>query len=584
MRRWMNSFFGKMMMFYTAIVLVSVAFVGYSYYRISEKMLIEQVTRQSNQTLDYIQNNMKMMIDQMISVVNMHNINDELQMALQNDYIDKYDRLKRISNVEKQLHYSNYAFDWMQQSITVIGKNGLVCNAGIPSVVNAKNIHSYQWYGEVKKNPTQINWYGPQIQIYPNNRHMISAIKILEMETFTDFYGIMILSVEEEAFFQSYKDKSNGSQGMIFIVDKEGNIISHSQRERVGKKMSVNEFLETSASRDEKIIDYNGKRHLYDYRIIKPTGWYVVQLIELKVLEKEVTLLRRSIVLIIIICLILAIIANYNISGKIAKPIIDLSRKIKNQQSLLIKESDLPEHGQYEISLLDKEYQMLIKKLEDTIHEMLLQQKEKRLLELEALQMQINPHFLYNTLNSIRMLVWTKQYEKIDPAILSLIHLLEQTINNQDELVTLKQEIENTKNYISIQKIRLQDAFAIEYSIDQDLVDYRVPKLILQPIVENAIFHGMKDRRKDGKIQIKVCKYSKDIKIEVEDNGPGMNKESIMWLLEGEAPLHKNRFSGIGIQNVNYRIQLFFGDDYGLNITSRLGEGTKVWMILPIIN
>lgn len=208
-------------------------------------------------------------------------------------------------------------------------------------------------------------------------------------------------------------------------------------------------------------------------------------------------------------------------------------------------------------------------------------QKEKRKAEISALQMQINPHFIYNTLSSIKWLVWQENKSKASEVIDAFISLLRNTISNKNEMITVSDEIENLKNYVLINHVRYGDKINVNFFVMPECEGYIIPKLILQPFIENAFFHAFTDRD-SGSIHVFVNKNNENLICEIIDNGIGMTSEDLKNIYTGN---HKknNNFTSIGINNVNDRIKLIYGDNHGVNITSEPERGTIVKLSLPAI-
>ena len=222
----------------------------------------------------------------------------------------------------------------------------------------------------------------------------------------------------------------------------------------------------------------------------------------------------------------------------------------------------------------------MIKDLNKYIHELVKVQKEKRAAEIHALQMQINPHYIFNTLSSIKWLIWQGNNDKSISALDSFINLLRNTISKTDEFITIEDEIENIKNYVFINNIRYGDRIKVEYFIMPDCNDYLVPKLILQPFIENSFFHGFPSDE-EGKIQVFIKEQGENIKIEVYDNGVGIEEETLEKVKE-KKETKNDHFSGIGVNNVDSRIKLIYGNEYGIEIKSKLNKGTTVTILLPM--
>lgn len=193
-----------------------------------------------------------------------------------------------------------------------------------------------------------------------------------------------------------------------------------------------------------------------------------------------------------------------------------------------------------------------------------------------------NPHFLYNTLDSLRWLAKIHNIEEISRIISALENLLRASISKTDDLITIGEEIDNVRNYLDIQLFRYGNGFSVKYRVDPGLSDYLTPRLILQPIVENAIYHGV-ESMVGGEVEIGVHSDANGIVFEVADNGPGIVPEKVKAVMEGTSQ-HRNRFSGFGLKNVEERIKLYFGADYGVIIRSREPRGTEVLIKIPRIS
>jgi two-component system sensor histidine kinase YesM len=216
------------------------------------------------------------------------------------------------------------------------------------------------------------------------------------------------------------------------------------------------------------------------------------------------------------------------------------------------------------------------------MHEVVLEQEAKRKSEMKALQAQINPHFLYNTLDSIVWMAETNNSEVVTMTE-ALARLFRITLSRGEDQITLEQELEHVRNYLIIQSLRYINKFDYELDAEESLLQNKVLKLILQPLVENSIYHGIKNKRQKGHIRITARAEHGRLLILVQDDGIGMSPEKAATILQSAASDHKDRFSGIGVRNVHERIQLYYGPEYGLQFESKPGEGTtvKVWLPLP---
>lgn len=222
----------------------------------------------------------------------------------------------------------------------------------------------------------------------------------------------------------------------------------------------------------------------------------------------------------------------------------------------------------------------ITKPIEDQVKE---EQKQLRKAEFELLQAQINPHFLYNTLDAI---VWSAEagnQKQVVSMVGSLSEFFRASLNKGKEIVTIREELQHVTSYLEIQQVRYQDILTYEINVAKDIYDYCIPKITIQPIVENALYHGIKNRRGGGKITITGVENKDELTIQVHDDGAGMDEERLKEVREGIIKNNPDKTAIYGLYNVNERIRLNFGDEYGITVDSKLGKGTDVVIHLPKI-
>jgi two-component system sensor histidine kinase YesM len=233
-----------------------------------------------------------------------------------------------------------------------------------------------------------------------------------------------------------------------------------------------------------------------------------------------------------------------------------------------------------EIGKLSKTFNMMIGKIRGLMQQILEEQQMKRVSELKALQAQIHPHFLYNTLDSIIWMAEMGKVEKVVEMTSALSKLLRSSISKGDELIPISVELDHIQSYLTIQKIRYRDKFTFTIDMEPDIMECLILRVVLQPLIENAIYHGMKSKVVRGCIQVIGRKVDDMIELKIIDDGPGMEQAKSRALLQ-RSPSEGGK--GIGLYNVNERIQLYFGKPYGLTFESELEEGTTVTIRIPIL-
>jgi two-component system sensor histidine kinase YesM len=270
---------------------------------------------------------------------------------------------------------------------------------------------------------------------------------------------------------------------------------------------------------------------------------------------------------------------NIFVSSRIATPIQRLDNSVKELEKGNLS-LEIYGEGSQEIRHLGRTIRSMVVQMRHLMDDIVVEQEEKRKSELDALQSQINPHFLYNTLDSIVWMIEGEQYKEAISMVTALSRLFRISLSKGKTIITIREEIEHARNYMSIQKVRYKNRFEFQMEIDQDILAYSTIKLVIQPILENAIYYGMESMDGDGLICMRAYGDGNDICLEVEDNGPGMTEEQVAYLLTDSERVHKNG-SGVGLMNVHQRIRLYFGEPYGLEIKSEPDEGTLVRIHIP---
>ncbi|WP_413380725.1 sensor histidine kinase [Alkalihalobacillus sp. 1P02AB] len=394
-----------------------------------------------------------------------------------------------------------------------------------------------------------------------------------------EVYGIMYFAIQEEEFRRFYSNYTSPGND-IFVIDSTGRIVSSNRGNLIGKRDPALKEYATAlkGSEDRYVInEFLGKEQIFVGEYLESFDLYILNVIDQEIAvsglinTKEMTVIFMVIILVAIILVFL------------------MSKKLTNALSTLVKEiSNAGKHnfdqyvsvkGTYETKELGLAFNSMLDELHDYVDQLVDSQKQIRHAELAALQQQINPHFLYNTLTSIKFLVKHGSKKEAEDMMNAFISLLQNTIGNGSETVTITQEIETLKDYVLINQKRYGNRIAVSYFIAKDTEEYKIPKLILQPFIENAFFHGF-NLKPEGSIKVFVWNQGPYLICEVIDNGDGMNLDE-----SDELPISKRkhgRFTGIGIRNVDERIQLHYGPSYGVSISSEIGKGTKVRIELPV--
>lgn len=405
--------------------------------------------------------------------------------------------------------------------------------------------------------------------------------KIIDFNTLKD-YGYLLIDIDEVILEQAYSGLVDEKGEEVFICDDKGTIISHSNKDKIDKTILDLPFTkEILADKSgHNYIQYKTNIHkVAIYSTIKGSNWKIIKTISTDYLYKEINQVQKYFIIGGVIYGIVIILFMLFFSFKYTEPMIKMRGVLKKvEKGDLTARMDVQSND--ELGQLGHSLNKMIAQTQVLIDKLIREEQEKKEVELEALHAQINPHFLYNTLNTIKWMAKIQGNSGVSKAITALVKLLRISINLGKEMITLQEEIDYVMNYIVIQKLRFSTSINIKYNIHESCKSLTIPKLILQPIVENSIIYGMEDEQHDLDIRINAFVKAKCLIIEIYDNGPGIKEEVLKDILKTVSD--KNRFSKVGLNNVNQRIKLYCGNDYGLEIENALACGTKVIVTLPV--
>ncbi|GMQ56090.1 sensor histidine kinase [Vallitalea sediminicola] len=409
------------------------------------------------------------------------------------------------------------------------------------------------------------------------------ARRIIDFNTLDD-YGYLMINLEEVILEQSYKSLLDDESADIFICDKNGVIISHPDKSKIGTTIRYKRFAnEVLTSNDNNsYVQYKDKiDKVAIYSTIDSNGWKIIKTISTGYLYEEINNIQKYFLLGGFLYGIVIILFMIFFSIRYTEPMMKMKKVInKVEQGDLTVRTEV--HSNDEIGQLGDSLNNMISEMEVLIDKLVKEEQAKKEVELEALHAQINPHFLYNTLNTIKWMAKIQGNKSVSRAITALIKLLRISTNLGRDMITLGEEIDYVKNYIVIQKLRFNEAINLIYNIDSECLGLTVPKLFLQPIVENSIIYGIGDDNNDLNIEIKAFIMGEDLIIEITDDGPGIEDKILENIFKSTTD--RNKFSKVGLNNVNQRIKLYCGSDYGLQIETKVGVGTLVRVKLNVKN
>jgi multi-sensor signal transduction histidine kinase len=394
--------------------------------------------------------------------------------------------------------------------------------------------------------------------------------------------AVLLINLNYMFFEEMFSNVNLGNGGYIYLTNDEGDIIWHPRQNEIysGRFKENNKYVSTLKD-GITVENIGGKQLTLNVRTIGYTGWKLVGVTPSAALNIDGIKFRFFVLFVADLFLFLLAMINAFISNKISNPIKLLDGRVREIESGNLNVEIVPS-GSYEVEHLGNSIKNMLSRIKVLMSDLVDEHNAKRKSEFDTLQSQINPHFLYNTLDII---VWMIENEKPDKAVsivTALAKFFRISLSKGKNIITVKDEVEHVRNYLMIQNMRFKNRFEYSIDVEDDILSYSSLKLMLQPLVENAIYHGMEFMDGDGKIEVRVFKENDSLYFTISDNGLGMSEDVVATLLSKDI-IPSKKGSGIGVKNVNERIKLYFGNEYGLKVESEPDEGTKITIHLPAI-
>ena len=563
---------------FTVIAVVGMLMVGSALY-----------LRFINSTESMVSENNKSMLDQVnlnldSYLRNMMKVSD----ATYYNVIKKKDLSTDSINKEMDLLYETNK-DYLI-SICVFSQNGEVVAASpVGQLKSSVNPRANEWFSKAVNKKENLHFSTPHVQnlfVDPDNKYrwvvsLSRAVELTHNKRITS--GVLLVDMNFSGIEQICKNVNVGKSGYVYLVDREGEIIYHPRQQLIYSNLIEENNKDVANYEDGNHIEtFQDKKRLVTVKTVGYTGWKIVGIMPMEDITSDYRQMSLFAVFIMFFAIFILVFLNMFVSSRIANPIRSLEKCVKKLENG-VKDVDISISGSYEIQHLGKAIRAMVNQMHTLMDNIMIEQESKRKSELDALQAQINPHFLYNTLDSI---IWMIENENYDGAIImvtALARLFRISLSKGKNIITLRDEIEHARNYLTIQNIRYKNKFTYNIEVDEKTLDFASIKLIIQPLIENAIYHGMEFMGGDGEILVKTYAKGNDLYIDVIDNGLGMLPEVCDTLLTNDSKIER-KGSGIGLKNVHERIQLYFGVNYGLEIYSEPDEGTTIRIHMPGID
>lgn len=571
------------------VLIILLSFLNYSNYRKDKSTsTLNAIDSMNSQILDKIDGQ----IDSMKSISKLpysyavNNNSNAFLTDLDNSYTEQMDL--NFPNLLNQLYHDAMNYNYDIHSVFVFNMKGLFQHASSSvEVYPDYNPINEKWFKnsiDNKGSPSLLSTFNlPYLaNVKGNSAFVFSLSRAIVDINDSKIVGVILVNTKID-FISNLCDKLLFVPNQrIAIIDSDNNVIYDTVTKNITKKFDsdISHTISHSSSTDN-ILNIKGEKYLISSRTSTAYNWKIVNIIPENELNKSISILGRTTIVLTVLIILIALTSVIFLTNQITKPIKKLALLMK-----LIENGDfnvkIKLRNRNEIGQLARTFNNMTRKVNKLINEVYVDKITQKELEVQMLQNQINPHFLYNTLESIHMMAEINEDEETSTMVRALGRILRYGISKKHEKVTVKQELDNINDYILLQKIRFSNIFDIKVNIDPNLYDFIIIKLIFQPLVENAIYHGLDETLSGGLIEITGEKSDNNLIFMVKDNGKGMDESSVIKMNNNLNDVD-NSMSSIGLKNVSRRIKLKYGNDYGLEVSSVLGEYTAVKILLPAV-
>lgn len=477
------------------------------------------------------------------------------------------------------------------QSLALYGYDGMLIESEpVATVKDNVKVADQKWYQNARSEIENIHFSTPHVQnLFDDGtfryHRVVSLSRSVDInDGSTSGSGVLLVDMKYSVLEDMLERINETSSGIYYyLCSRDGEIIYHPRWTEINRGL-FKEKNNKAASYEDGIYEMktDGQKENIVVGSVAYTGWKLIGVVPESVQETSINKFRYYIITTILILVMMLLQVNRFISRKISRPIRELDESVKAYEAGAMP--DIYIGGSAEIRHLGYSVQKSYEQIEALMKEIIQQQTERRKSELDALQSQINPHFLYNTLESITWMIEAQRNKEAVVMISELAKLLRVSLSRGKTIISIGDELQHSRSYMNIQRVRYKERFKVEFLIDEEIKNYCIVKLVIQPLLENAIYYGLgnMDEDDDGQILIRGEKKGEDIYISIEDNGMGMPEDIRSNILTDNSKVPKHG-SGVGVINVHSRISLMFGPEYGLEVYSELDEGTKVVIHIPAI-
>ena len=568
----------KMILYFSSLVLLTITIFMFFSINYTKVNLMENSAENSRQLIEQVNLNIENYIDYMENIsqviISSSNVKNYLFHS-GNGGLDS--KLEEYFQVVLKARKDIY-------NIALYGDNGrYFINDGKAKRNPYARLEKKEWYQEAKAVGSDIVISSSHVQnmVDGDYKWVVTFSRGVVNPQTMKVEGLLMIDLNYDVINDLCGAISLGKKGYVYILDQKGEIVYHPQQQLIlsgVKKEPLEEIINSEKS--TSYIDENGEEKIYTpFQSVK-TGWTIVGVVYTSELVKNEKTVQYMYIGLGSVLTALAILLAFLMSNGITRPLKQLKAAMKEVQEGKFEPVYAAVKGDNEIASLNRSFNRMTEHIDELMKKNTTEQAEKRKSEMKALQSQINPHFLYNTLDSIIWMIETGDQEEAILMTSALAGFFRQAIGKSDDFVTIWEELEYTKNYLIIQHMRYKDKIDFNIMVNQDIMECMIIKLVLQPLVENALYHGLKYKEEKGTIRITGYQQRGNIVIKVMDDGIGMDQETLKSIFHKKSRVG-GRYNGVGMVNIQERMVLYYGEGFGLFVESEVGIGTTVTVTLP---
>jgi len=572
---------------FSCLIVFTVIVIGVVSYSLSYDAVVKNSREYTYQLIEQVNENIEAYVTNMENISLMTLFNNDVQEYLSRENFDSEEEKAEYENNIMQIFNLVLSTRKDITSIMVFGYNDRVVIANNRKITRLNpyiDLKEQDWYKKAQEADGSAVISSSHVQNILQDdyyRWVVSLSRVLKSPGGKENLGVFLVDLNYSIINDMCRKIKLGKRGYVFIIDNEGNIVYHPQQQLIYSKVKKEMIDEVLNSKSSYFITNEGRdSRIYNIKESGHTGWKIVGVAYINELVTSMNEIGKSFIVWGLFCLVVAIVLSIMISLRISRPVklLESSMKKAENGNFDIK---VDIQSSNEIGELSRAFNVMIAKIKELMIQNTREQDLKRKSELKALQAQINPHFLYNTLDSIVWMAEGRKSEEVVTMASSLARLFRISISKGEEIISIYNEIEHIRSYLTIQKMRYRDKLDFEIGVDEDILQYKTLKIVLQPLVENSIYHGIKNKIGTGVIKIRGMRVGDKILLQVIDNGVGMSPEKVRNIFEKSGEYSKG--SGVGVKNVNERIKLYYGDEYGLSFESEPEVGTTANIWLPVL-